>query len=246
MLVGLPGSGKTTVGRIVADALRWRHVDTDELVQSATGRTVTDIFTQEGEEAFRDYEHRAIVEALTQSAVVISAGGGAVTHWPSRAVLDKTAPVVWLRADPATLVARLPGPEARSRPLLGADPAASLSHLARRRAAWYRQVADAVVDVDGLTPSEVAERVLRLVGSAVEVPTSSVAEAPAGSAVEVPTGSGAEAPAKFATGRATVPQDRHDAAMTPASAVVTGAGHAGRAEAPSAGRTPTGMAEPRP
>lgn len=222
MLVGLPGSGKTTVGRIVADALRWRHVDTDELVQSATGRTVTDIFTQEGEEAFRDYEHRAIVEALTQSAVVISAGGGAVTHWPSRAVLDKTAPVVWLRADPATLVARLPGPEARSRPLLGADPAASLSHLARRRAAWYRQVADAVVDVDGLTPSEVAERVLRLVGSAVE------------------------APAKFATGRATVPQDRHDAAMTPASAVVTGAGHAGRAEAPSAGRTPTGMAEPRP
>ncbi len=229
MLVGLPGSGKTTVGRIVADALRWRHVDTDELVQSATGRTVTDIFTQEGEEAFRDYEHRAIVEALTQSAVVISAGGGAVTHWPSRAVLDKTAPVVWLRADPATLVARLPDPEARSRPLLGADPAASLSHLARRRAAWYRQVADAVVDVDGLTPSEVAERVLRLVGSAVEAPTGSVVEAPT----------------KFATARATVPQDRHDAAMTPASTVMTGAGHSGRAEAPSARRTPTGVPEPR-
>ncbi len=229
VLVGLPGSGKTTVGRIVADVLRWRHVDTDELVRSATGRTVSDIFVHEGEEAFRDYEHRAIVEALTQSAVVVSAGGGAVTHLPSRALLGEAAPVIWLRADPATLVARLSDQEARSRPLLGADPAAAVRRLARRRAAWYRQVADAVVDVDGLTPSEVAERVLRLVGSAVEAPTGSVVEAPT----------------KFATARATVPQDRHDAAMTPASTVMTGAGHSGRAEAPSARRTPTGVPEPR-
>jgi shikimate kinase len=237
VLVGLPGSGKTTVGRIVADVLRWRHVDTDELVRSATGRTVSDIFVHEGEEAFRDYEHRAIVEALTQSAVVVSAGGGAVTHLPSRALLGEAAPVIWLRADPATLVARLSDQEARSRPLLGADPAAAVRRLARRRAAWYRQVADAVVDVDGLTPSEVAERVLRLVGSAVEAPTGSVVEAPTGSVVEAPT--------KFATARATVPQDRHDAAMTPASTVMTGAGHSGRAEAPSARRTPTGVPEPR-
>jgi len=193
VLVGLPGSGKTTVGRIVADMLRWRHVDTDELVQSATGRTVTDIFTDEGEEAFRDYEHRAIVEALSQSAVVVSAGGGAVTHVPSRAVLAKTAPVVWLRADPATLVARLPDPEVRSRPLLGADPAASLNHLARCRAEWYRQVADAVVDVDGLTAIEVAGHVLRLVGSVPEAATGSVADAATTSVPEAATGSVADA-----------------------------------------------------
>lgn len=165
VLVGMPGSGKTTVGQIVADHLSWQHLDTDALVQAATGRPVTEIFAVFGEEVFRGHERQAIGEALSRSEVVVSAGGGAVVDASSRQLLHESAPVVWLRADPTTLATHLSGEEARTRPLLGEDPTATLRRLAGERAGWYHEVAGVVVDVDGLTALEVAEKVLGFVGA---------------------------------------------------------------------------------
>jgi shikimate kinase len=164
VLVGLMGAGKTTVGRRCADRLGRRFVDTDEIVEAERGTSVAEIFATEGEEAFRALERDAVA-AATASAdpLVIACGGGAVMDAASRELLRASGTVVWLRADPATLSARVdrqPG----TRPLLvGAPAAATLAELAAARADAYAAAAHAVVETDGRTQDEVADAVLEAV-----------------------------------------------------------------------------------
>lgn len=161
VFVGMMGVGKSTVARVVADRLDRRVVDSDAVIESREGRTVRDIFAQEGEAAFRALETEVLLEALASpEPLVIAAAGGVVLSERNRAALKASgAKVVWLCADPATLVERVRS--GGHRPLLDADPAGTLQRMFREREALYREVADAIVLVDNRSVSEVVEAVLR-------------------------------------------------------------------------------------
>jgi shikimate kinase len=161
VLVGMMGSGKTTVGRELAGRLGWAFLDSDAMVEASSGATVAELFASGGEDAFRAEESRVLAEALAwPTPAVVSAAGGAVLDPANRARLASQAMVVWLRADPATLADRVGTGEGR--PLLADDPAARLAELDAVRRPLYGEVADVVVDVDGLDPSRVADRILSL------------------------------------------------------------------------------------
>jgi len=155
------GSGKTTVARIVAERLGREVMDSDAVVEKATGRTVREIFADEGEAAFRSFETAALLDALAapEPAVIAAAGGVVLSEENRKALKDSSARVVWLCATPALLVDRVTS--SGHRPLLDDDPAGTLQRMYDTRQAFYREVADAVVLVDHRSPTEVAEAVLR-------------------------------------------------------------------------------------
>lgn len=159
LLVGMMGAGKTTIGRELARRLGWAYSDSDEQVCANTGKTVPEIFAERGEAAFRAEERRALAQALASpDPSVVSVAGGAVLDPDNRRLLWEAGTVVWLRAPVATLAARVGAGEGR--PLLGDDPAAALERLYAERRPLYAELADVVVDVAGLTPDEVVEKVL--------------------------------------------------------------------------------------
>jgi shikimate kinase len=152
VLVGLMGSGKTTVGRLLAQRLGRQLLDSDEMVETRTGRTVRQIWEADGEAAFRVEEARALGEALAApEPSVVAAAGGVVLRDENRAALRAAdALVVWLRGEPDVLVERAVTGE--HRPLLDDGPLAQLRGMARDREALYREVADVVVDVSATDP----------------------------------------------------------------------------------------------
>lgn len=159
LLVGMMGAGKTTVGELVAHQLRCPFFDSDAEVQEATGHTVPEIFASQGEAAFRAAEADALRRAVSvPPPVVVSVAGGAVLDPDNRRLLKESGTVVWLRARPETLAARVG--DGHGRPLLGGDPLAALCRLDAIRRPLYQALADVVVDVDALSPAEVADEVL--------------------------------------------------------------------------------------
>ena len=165
VLVGMMGSGKTTVGRAAARRLGWEFCDSDQQVEARAGRTVAQIWREEGEEAFRRLEKEALAAALasaTARPAVIAAAGGTVLDAANRALLRQHPPVVWLRARPETLVDRITTGRGTHRPLLDDDPAGALRRLDAEREPCYREVADAVIDVDRLPRQRVVDRVVAL------------------------------------------------------------------------------------
>ena len=160
-LVGLSGSGKSTVGRLLADRLGWSFADTDTLIEKAAGQSISTIFSEQGEAAFRELEARALARAARSTRVVIATGGGVPTHDAGRQVLADGF-TVWLAVDPAVAAERLAQqPDDEPRPLLAGDPRARLEGLLEARRDDYAR-ADASVGVDGLTPEQACDAVLRL------------------------------------------------------------------------------------
>ena len=161
VLVGMMGVGKTTVARVVADRLHRRVLDSDAIIESRTGRTVREIFAEDGEPAFRAMETEVLLESLAlPEPVVIAGAGGVVLSETNRAALKASAArVVWLCADPATLLERVRS--GGHRPLLDDDPAGTLQRMFTERESLYREVADAIVLVDKRSISDVVEAVLR-------------------------------------------------------------------------------------
>jgi shikimate kinase len=154
------GSGKTTVGRVLAQRLGWPYLDSDAQVERATGRTVPEILEQDGEAAFRAEEKRALAEAATSDGpLVVSVAGGAILDPDNRRRLREGGTVVWLRADLATLTERVG--DGSTRPLLAGDVAGNLRRLYDRRRPLYEELADVVIDVDHLSPSEIVDRVVQ-------------------------------------------------------------------------------------
>lgn len=161
VLVGMMGSGKSTVGRIVAERLGRRLIDSDTSIETATGRTVREIFETDGEEAFRSLETEALRSALAHhEPAVIAAAGGVVLRAENRqALVESDARVVWLMADPQLLLARVRS--GMHRPLLDDDPEGTLQRMWNEREPLYQEVADAIVLVDQRSIGEVVEAVLR-------------------------------------------------------------------------------------
>ena len=158
------GSGKTTVGRLVAVRLGWTFVDSDEQVCQRTGRTVREIFETDGEAAFRKEESAALRSAAhgnPDGPAVVAVAGGAVLDPANRAVLRQTGAVVWLEA-PATVLAGRVHAGSDHRPLLGdtADPEHRLAELAAQRAPLYAELADRVLDVTAKNPTQLSEDIL--------------------------------------------------------------------------------------
>jgi shikimate kinase len=157
-LVGFMGAGKTTVGHLLAAELSRPFIDLDTVIEERTGRSIAELFAEEGEEGFRDAEREALEEVADLDSVVVACGGGIVTDALSREVLSGAGDVVYLEVDADSALARVGG-ELTSRPLLrGADPAGAAALLGLREL-LYEEVADFSVDTVGLRPEQVAERI---------------------------------------------------------------------------------------
>lgn len=145
VLVGLPGSGKTTVGRNLARRLSLSFRDTDHLVEERIGCSIREFFEREGEERFRDIEEQVIAAQEASEPCVLATGGGAVLREANRQALRRSGHVVYLRAMPDELWRRLR--HDRQRPLLQvADPQDRLRDLYSSRDPLYRATADIVVE----------------------------------------------------------------------------------------------------
>lgn len=147
VLIGMMGSGKTTVGKRAAKLLDRPFLDADAELARRSGRSVAEWFAAEGEAGFRGAESDLLVDLLASpDAMVLAAGGGVVVDVENRERLTRPDTfVVWLRADPAFLAARVARKD--HRPLLGADPGETLHRLAAERHTWYAEVADVVIEV---------------------------------------------------------------------------------------------------
>jgi shikimate kinase len=160
VLVGLMGSGKSTVGALVAARTGRVFVDVDIVIARETGKTVRELWEQGGEAAYRKLESDAVLRVLTgDTPSVLAAPGGVVLDPTVRAALAGHV-VVWLRTRPATLAGRVQVGD--HRPLLGENPAAMLAVMADERSALYRQVATATFDTDDRAPGAVADAVVGL------------------------------------------------------------------------------------
>jgi shikimate kinase len=157
VLVGAPGAGKTTVGKILADRLGVEFHDTDAGIEAAEGSTVSDIFINHGEAYFRSLERAQVATMVAEHDGVVALGGGAVLDPDTREVL-KGAPTIWLRVGLGDALSRVGMNQAR--PLLLGNVRGTLLRLLDERSPFYEQVATATVDTDGISAPEIATAVL--------------------------------------------------------------------------------------
>ena len=154
-LLGLSGSGKSTVGPRLAQSLGRPWTDTDAEIVKESGKAVPEIFRTEGEEAFREKEAKVLAKVAAGPASVISCGGGIVLRQSNRKILASTGNRIYLRSDPATLARRLHS--APDRPLLsGHPPEVILARQFDQRSSWYEE-SEIQIDVTRLTPDEVVD-----------------------------------------------------------------------------------------
>ncbi len=159
LLIGMMGAGKSTTGHLLSKRLGWPYLDSDDEIHHQTGRTVPEIWKQDGEAAFRAEESRVLAEATTSDGpAVIAVAGGAVLDPDNRARIRGAGLVVWLRADVAVLAARVGS--GTGRPLLEGGPAAAMQRLTEVRAPIYADLADLALDVDRMSPPQVVDRIL--------------------------------------------------------------------------------------
>jgi shikimate kinase len=157
-LVGFMGTGKTSVGRLVAEQLHFEFLDTDDLIQTRTGRSIADIFARNGEPAFRALEREVVIELGHLAKTVISTGGGLPADPENLAALKTHALVVCLWASPEKIWERVRNQS--HRPLLqDPDPQRKIRELLEAREPFYKQ-ADVLVNTDQRSAREVAQQIL--------------------------------------------------------------------------------------
>lgn len=163
VLIGFMGSGKSTMGIRLSYRLQCALEDTDKLIECRAGKTISEIFANEGEEAFRQMETELLEKLVEKKGHrVYSVGGGTPVRAVNRPLLKKLGTVVYLRTRPETIYERLRGDT--SRPLLqGEDPLDTIRSLMAEREAAYTEAADVILDVDDLTTDQVVEQIVKCV-----------------------------------------------------------------------------------
>ena len=159
VLTGFMGSGKTTVGPLLAARLGWRFVDVDDVIEAEAGATITELFARHGEAQFRDREHATITRLAAGDALILALGGGAIEHSATRYLLLTTPGtiLIHLEIELATTVARCRDTE-HLRPIL-ADQA-NLASRYHHRLPLYR-TGHVSISVDALTPEQVVDTILQ-------------------------------------------------------------------------------------
>ena len=163
-LIGYRCTGKTTVAKILADKIGWSWCDADPILEERAGKTIRQIFAEEGEAGFRDRETQTLRELAKRERCIIATGGGVILRPENREIL-RTGEVIWLDAEPAVLWKRMQedATTAERRPNLSQGGLAEVEELLRVRTPLYRECAHTLVPTDSLTPDQVAEIVYQLV-----------------------------------------------------------------------------------
>ncbi|HSU80611.1 MAG TPA: shikimate kinase [Candidatus Angelobacter sp.] len=157
-LTGFMGAGKTTIGRALAEELSLTLFDTDELIERAMKKTVNAIFEDEGELAFREYEHKVLQNVSGQS-VIVTTGGGIVTREENRQCMKKNGIIIYLHSDPDTIMERLV--QDTTRPLLKGNKKEKIDQLFEARLPYYLE-ADYVVNTTGKSVDTVVTEITGL------------------------------------------------------------------------------------
>jgi shikimate kinase len=160
-LTGARGSGKSTVAGLLAARLGWAAIDADGELEARAGASIRELFALRGEAHFRDLEASLLAELARREGVVVATGGGVVLRPENRALLRRGGPVVWLRASPEVLWARVAEDPSSSdrRPNLAGGGLDEMRRVLEAREALYRECAHHAVETTGRSPEEVADEV---------------------------------------------------------------------------------------
>ncbi|MDT6981424.1 shikimate kinase [Levilactobacillus zymae] len=157
ILIGFMGSGKTTVGQLLAAELGTHHADLDDMIVQRAGKTISTIFAERGEAYFRQLEQQTLRDAIAQPGI-LSTGGGTPTIAANAAILKASpVPVICLTASDQTILGRVA--QDTGRPLVDELGSGGLMALKQKRAALYRAAADVAVATDGLTPAQIVAEI---------------------------------------------------------------------------------------
>ncbi len=162
-LIGYRCTGKSTLARLVAERLRWRWIDADAEIERRAGKSIAAIFAEDGEPAFRDLEAEVIAELARRDRLAAATGGGAPMRPESRRVISGSGTVVWLRAEPTTILARLRADDRtadRRPPLSNSGPLEEIMQILEARSPIYKQLADVTIHTDRRKPAELAEEII--------------------------------------------------------------------------------------
>lgn len=159
-IIGFMASGKSTIGKALADRLSYSFVDTDELIEEKEGRTIKSMFETDGEGYFRDAESTAVEEVCAMEGLVVSTGGGAILRTQNVQMLRQSSTVVWLRANRETILENLRRSE-DVRPLMKkGDQEIKVDNMLFERAPKYQNAAHVIVDVDGKNVEDIVFEIL--------------------------------------------------------------------------------------
>ncbi len=164
LLAGYRGTGKSTLGRLLADRLSWTFVDADDLIEERAGRTIAEIFQADGEETFRDLEEEVVCDLCQAEKTIVALGGGAILRESSRNRIKAAGPVVYLTAEPEELALRIAydaSSESR-RPSLtdNKDLLAEVKEVLTFRQPLYEECATITVSTQDWSPEDLADEVL--------------------------------------------------------------------------------------
>jgi shikimate kinase len=161
ILVGLMGSGKTTIGKLISKSLERNFLDTDHVIEEKTGVDVSTIFELEGEEGFRSREHNFLRELKDSQKLVIATGGGIVLSSENRDLLKKIGCVVYIRSNIKDLVSRLKGD--KTRPLIqNVNLSQKINDLFNERDPLYSSVANYIIETKNKKINDIKKEILKL------------------------------------------------------------------------------------
>jgi shikimate kinase len=162
-LIGYRGVGKSTVAPLLASRLGWNWIDADVEIEQRAGRSIAEIFAQEGEPGFRTRESGVLTDLLSRNHLVIAAGGGAILDPHNRQAIRAAGPAVWLTASLDSIYHRIHGDAttAGRRPsLTGSDPRTEIETLLARRTPLYAETSSCVIDTEGRSPTAIVDEIV--------------------------------------------------------------------------------------
>lgn len=166
-LIGYRGTGKSTVGRLLAQRLGWPFVDSDDEIERRAGMTIAEIFVSEGESGFRDREADVVIDLAARSHCVVALGGGSVLREENRSAIAGGR-TIWLQAAPETIYQRVHADQstARRRPnLTTAGGLDEILEILQQREPIYKSCADVIIDTEAKPPEQVADEIIQAVSA---------------------------------------------------------------------------------